>query len=132
MKPTDRMAICMVIATAFLFLLLNTQAEEELRTWTDNTGKFTFQGTYVQSRGSQVMLKREDGQLQRVPLSRLSAKDREYIASLSSGLKEASDPLTGIAWYGSVEPAFEEAKRSRRPIMFMAAATQCRGVPGVF
>lgn len=38
----------------------------------------------------------------------------------------------GIAWYTTWETAEAEAKRSGRPIMFVAAATQCHGVSGVF
>ncbi|MGB7345794.1 MAG: hypothetical protein WBD20_16375 [Pirellulaceae bacterium] len=38
----------------------------------------------------------------------------------------------GIAWYTTWESAQAEAKRSGRPIMFVAAATQCNGVSGVF
>ena len=38
----------------------------------------------------------------------------------------------GIAWYTTWETALAEAKRSGRPIMFVAAATQCHGVSGVF
>lgn len=38
----------------------------------------------------------------------------------------------GIHWYTTWETAQAEAKRSGRPIMFVAAATQCRGVSGVF
>ena len=38
----------------------------------------------------------------------------------------------GIAWYGRFDLALQEAKRSNRPILFMAAASQCSGVPGVF
>ena len=38
----------------------------------------------------------------------------------------------GIAWYVTWESAEAEAKRSGRPIMFVAAATQCHGVSGVF
>ncbi len=38
----------------------------------------------------------------------------------------------GIAWYTTLETGKAEAKRSNRPIMFVAAATQCRGVSGVF
>lgn len=38
----------------------------------------------------------------------------------------------GIAWYGRLDIALAEAKRSNRPIMFMSAASQCSGVPGVF
>lgn len=107
-------------------------SEADVRTWTDNTGKFTFEGTFVRSRGNEIMLKKVDGQLLRVPLNRLSREDQDYVTELESGPTEATDPLTGIAWYSSVEPAFAEAKRSNRPIMFMAAATQCSGVPGIF
>ena len=38
----------------------------------------------------------------------------------------------GINWYTTWETAQAEARRSGRPIMFVAAATQCRGVSGVF
>jgi hypothetical protein len=38
----------------------------------------------------------------------------------------------GIAWYTTWESAEAEAKRSGRPIMFVAAATQCNGISGVF
>ncbi len=39
---------------------------------------------------------------------------------------------SGITWYGRLDTALAEAKRSNRPILFMAAASQCNGVPGVF
>ncbi|MCH2203134.1 MAG: hypothetical protein MK102_14275 [Fuerstiella sp.] len=41
---------------------------------------------------------------------------------------------SGIAWYTTWdwETARNEARRSGRPIMFVAAATQCHGVSGVF
>ena len=38
----------------------------------------------------------------------------------------------GIAWYTTWETALAEAERSSRPIMFVAAATQCHGISGVF
>ncbi len=38
----------------------------------------------------------------------------------------------GIAWYTTWESALMEAKRSGRAIMFVAAATQCHGVSGIF
>ncbi|MEM1293725.1 MAG: SHD1 domain-containing protein [Verrucomicrobiota bacterium] len=122
----------LVLALTWNLSTTDARAEAEVRTWTDNTGKFTFEGTFVRSRGSEIMLKKVDGKLLRVPLSRLSREDQDYVTELESGPAEATDPLTGIAWYSSVEPAFAEAKRSDRPIMFMAAATQCSGVPGIF
>lgn len=38
----------------------------------------------------------------------------------------------GIHWYVTWESAQEESQRSGRPIMFVAAATQCNGISGVF
>ena len=38
----------------------------------------------------------------------------------------------GIAWYPKLEDGLAEAKRTNRPILFMAVASQCGGVPGVF
>lgn len=38
----------------------------------------------------------------------------------------------GIAWYTTWDTGLAEAKRSNRPIFFMAAAATCNGVSGVF
>lgn len=38
----------------------------------------------------------------------------------------------GIAWYTTWDSALAEAKRSNRPIFFMAAAATCNGISGVF
>ena len=38
----------------------------------------------------------------------------------------------GIAWYTTWESGKAEAERSGRAIMFVAAATQCNGISGVF
>ena len=38
----------------------------------------------------------------------------------------------GIAWYPKLEDGLAEAKRQNKPIMFMAVASQCSGIPGVF
>ena len=38
----------------------------------------------------------------------------------------------GIAWFGTWAGALEASKRSGRPILFMSAAPQCQGVPGVW
>lgn len=48
------------------------------------------------------------------------------------GASELDIGEPGIAWYTTWETALAEAKRSGRPIMFVAAATQCHGVSGVF
>lgn len=37
-----------------------------------------------------------------------------------------------IAWFGTWEEGLAEAKRTGRPILFMSAAPQCHGVPGMW
>jgi hypothetical protein len=38
----------------------------------------------------------------------------------------------GVAWYTTWDTALAEARRSNRPIFFMAAAATCSGISGVF
>jgi len=38
----------------------------------------------------------------------------------------------GVVWYPILRDGLKEAKRSHRPILFMAVASQCGGIPGVF
>ena len=38
----------------------------------------------------------------------------------------------GVAWYTTWDTALDEARRSNRPIFFMAAAATCSGISGVF
>lgn len=38
----------------------------------------------------------------------------------------------GVVWYSTWDTAQAEAKRSGRPMFFMAAAHQCRNVSGTF
>lgn len=48
-------------------------------------------------------------------------------------LPEHEQPETaGVAWFGTWDAALAEAKRTNRPILFMSAAPQCQGVPGVW
>lgn len=49
---------------------------------------------------------------------------------LGESLLDLGEP--GIAWYPRLGDGIAEAKRMNRPIMFMAVASQCGGVPGVF
>ncbi len=37
-----------------------------------------------------------------------------------------------IAWYGTLDGARAEAKRSGRPILLLAAAPQCHGISGLW
>jgi hypothetical protein len=44
----------------------------------------------------------------------------------------AAEPAAKIAWYGTLQDGLQEAKRSKRPVLLVAAAPHCHGVPGVW
>lgn len=51
---------------------------------------------------------------------------------LDIGASQQEIGSPGVAWYTTWETALAEAKRSKRPLFFMAAAAQCDGISGVF
>jgi len=40
--------------------------------------------------------------------------------------------VSGIAWYGVLQDGLNEAKRTGKPILFITAAAQCNGIPGMW
>ena len=48
------------------------------------------------------------------------------------GASQQEMGTAGVMWYATWDSALAEAKRSQRPIFFMAAAAQCDGISGVF
>ncbi|HIK59915.1 MAG: hypothetical protein ABGY71_07490 [bacterium] len=40
--------------------------------------------------------------------------------------------IAGIAWFGVIDDARAEAKRTGKPILLMSAAPACSGVPGMW
>ena len=59
----------------------------------------------------------------------LSAQDR-----LGGGRDVTTEGTTepGIAWYGVLEHARQEAARTGKPILLMSGAPACSGVPGMW
>ncbi len=55
-----------------------------MRTWVDVTGKFRVKAQFVRVDGNTVHLKRDSGTVIKVPLSRLSQNDQQFIRTLSS------------------------------------------------
>ena len=39
---------------------------------------------------------------------------------------------SGIAWFGVLQDGLDEANKTGRPILFVTAAPQCNGVPGMW
>lgn len=72
-------------AMALLLLsVLPGASEAAERTWTDSTGKFQVEAEFIKVQDDAVLLRRTDGRTIRVPLNRLSEKDRQHVADRQS------------------------------------------------
>jgi hypothetical protein len=53
---------------------------DEPRLWSDRSGKFSTQAEFIQLENGVVRLKKEDGSVIDVPLSKLSPADQRFVA----------------------------------------------------
>ena len=53
-------------------------------------------------------------------------------ASFGGSVPQSKNVVSGIAWYGVLQDGLAEAKRTDKPILFLTAAAQCQGVPGMW
>jgi hypothetical protein len=52
--------------------------------------------------------------------------------SYGGSVSDSENVVSGIAWYGVLQDGLDEAKRTGKPILFITAAPQCGGVPGMW
>jgi thiol-disulfide isomerase/thioredoxin len=79
-----------VIAIALVSVVGTALAAE--RTWTDPSGKFNVIAELVAVEGDKVVLRRKDGKQIKVPLEKLSDKDRKFIEA-----SQTEDPVIDVA-----------------------------------
>jgi hypothetical protein len=58
------------------------ESDRGIRTWSDDSGKFSVEAEFVEVKDDNVILKRKDGQLLSVPLDRLSDRDKTVVKQL--------------------------------------------------
>lgn len=66
-------------------------AQEKPRTWSDASGKFKVEATFLRVEDGKVVLRRADGKEITVPVDRLSEPDREYLAAATGESFDAPD-----------------------------------------
>ena len=52
--------------------------------------------------------------------------------SYGGSVPNSKKVVSGITWYGMLQDGLDEAKRTGKPILFITAAAQCGGVPGMW
>jgi len=71
-------------AIVILGVVLGRESFAEERTWKDATGKFSVSAELLEVRGDKAVLRQSDGKAIEVPIERLSAADRKYLAGQSA------------------------------------------------
>ena len=84
----------MMIIFIFIFCLNIGFAEEELRTWTDSSGKRKIKAKFGKYEES-VYLEMPDGKMRRLPLNKLSKADIEFVRGLIGTASNSDDPFAG-------------------------------------
>jgi SLA1 homology domain 1, SHD1 len=69
---------------ALLVVLGGYTGAEELRTWTDSTGRHKMEGKYAGMAGSKVKLELKTGKKMEIELKKLSEADQKYVADLDA------------------------------------------------
>jgi len=67
---------------------LAVAAGEEMRTWSDSSGKFKIKATFLELRNEKVILEKDDGSQVAIPLDKLSVADQAAVARMMA--EEAS------------------------------------------
>lgn len=114
-----------VVALGFVALWLSTAAGQEMRTWSDKSGKFKIKAKFVESSGGKVVLEKEDGSQVAVPLEKLSEADQKAVADMGSSSQspfEAVKPAKKAAKKRAVDEDEEEPAPKKSAAKKRAAA----------
>lgn len=77
-----RQILIAVIISLFIFPVFCSANDS--RTWSDSTGRFKVEATFVRMEGDKVVIKKADGKFQTIPLDKLSKDDQDYVNGLNT------------------------------------------------
>ena len=97
------------LLAAILVLFISPLVNAKLREWTSSDGKFKIKAELVRSDAASVTLLRTDGQEVTVPLDKLSAADRKFLA-------EAARPAAAPAGLPDAVVKFKAAMEAMRAV----------------
>lgn len=97
--PNEARFSSSLVLPALMVCLFSVAAVTEAREWTSRDGKYTVNADLLRLEGSQVVLRRENGTVIRVPLDRLSLTDVKYVQEALAAAGRASESPDHIAPY---------------------------------
>lgn len=74
----------LILTLLAVFLCLTFLAADDLRTWSDTTGKYTLEARFIGIEGGKVILEKEDGSRIQIELSKLKPEDRIEASKLQA------------------------------------------------
>ena len=109
-------------AAAFVLCVVLARGSEsaDVRTWKDKSDRFSILAELVESDGTQVKLKKADGQVIEVAIDRLCDADRQYLES------QLTNPFAGPAVATADLGASSPSKRDEGPSTLNGASTGLR------
>jgi len=75
---------CLGLVLFASILSLSLLTADDLRTWSDSTGKYTLEAKFIGIEGGKVVLEKADGSRIQIELSKLKAEDRTEAVKLNS------------------------------------------------
>ncbi|MDO4587288.1 MAG: SHD1 domain-containing protein [Planctomycetia bacterium] len=92
-----RLTIFGVVLLFFLFANVgDLKSEDETRTWTDHSGRFSVEASLVSQDGKTVRLKKSNGKIVSLKKSQLSQSDQDYLNDLSENPFEQEEAIQTI------------------------------------
>lgn len=105
-----RLLSSLAVLPAVYLILYGIAVGEDVRTWSDESGRFKREATYEETVDDVVHLRGTDGKSYKVPIAKLSRADREYVRAIATN---TLDPDPFAAEDSSAGP--KSAKRSSPP-----------------
>ena len=72
------LALCLLLIHPWL-----ADARADLRTWLSSDGNYAVRAELIEADGTNVRLRKPDGSIVTVPIAKLSAADRDFLAAQS-------------------------------------------------
>lgn len=91
-------SLCLSILSFSGAALSGSLMADETRLWTDSTGKFKVEASFVEKKGDSVVLAKEDGKKLTIPIAKLCEADRSFLEGL-----EAANPFAEMDESGDSE-----------------------------
>ena len=127
---TGGAALCLSLS----FSAANEDPESSLREWKSQDGKFSIKASLKAFNRStkRVTLQKENSTAVVVPLSKLSAADRSFVAAQSSKLPVTgkiaeTTRIHGINWQPEMDNALAAAASEKKPLMWFRVLGELEG-----